>query len=68
MSLPVPGTQDDAPLPHDFAGYRRCHEGAWHVDDIETRAGHRWLPAMSSLEPGTFMTSVPCRRQAPPDI
>src|SRR4051812_16989327 len=38
-------------------------QGAWLVDDIDTRCGDLVAAPMSSLVPGTFMTSVPRRRR-----
>ena len=45
----------------------RMSSRARHVDDIDLRCGPSSAAAMSSLVPGTFMTSVPRRHRATPD-
>ena len=68
MSRRLPGTWNvaGARAPSDRLRRRR-HEGAWHVEDIESRCRTLMATAMSSLVPGTFMTSVSRRRRATPD-
>ena len=64
-----PGSSPGHERHRRLAAVRRCLQGAWHAEDIET--GCCVLMAAGDvrlLVPGTFRTSVSRRRRATPDI